>query len=61
MMEAFTKDELVTLAFELSVDYESLPEGRDAFGRELVVYLQRRKRLHELVEACRRARPDTAW
>jgi hypothetical protein len=61
MMDAFTKDELVTLAFELSVDYESLPEGRDAFGRELIVYLQRRKRLHELVEACRRARPDTAW
>jgi hypothetical protein len=61
MIDAFTKDELITLAFELSVDYESLPEARDAFGRELIVYLQRRKRLHELVTACRRARPNTAW
>jgi hypothetical protein len=61
MIDAFTKDELVTLAFELSVDYESLPDGRDAFGRELIVYLQRRKRLPELVEACRRLRPNTTW
>lgn len=61
MLDAFTKEEMITIAFELNVDYESLPESRDAFGRELIVYLQRRKRLHELVEACRRARPNTEW
>lgn len=61
LTDAFNKDELQTLAFELRVDYENLPEAKDSFARELIVYLQRRKRLHELVDSCRRLRPNTAW
>jgi hypothetical protein len=50
LTESFSKSELQTLAFELRVDYENLPEAKDDFARELIVYLQRRKRLQELIE-----------
>ena len=33
----FDKEELRTLAFELRVDYDNLPEAKDAFARELIV------------------------
>lgn len=58
---SFSKEELHTIAFELRVDYENLPDAKDGFARELIVHLQRRKRLHELVEVLRRERPDTTW
>ncbi|MCI0399569.1 MAG: SIR2 family protein [Chloroflexi bacterium] len=57
----FNRDELRTLAFELRVDYENLPEAKEGFARDLIVYLQHRKRLHELVEAGRRWRPEVTW
>lgn len=61
MVDAFNKDELQSLAFQLRVDYDNLPAAKDGFCRELIVYLQRRKRLHELLEACRELRPNTEW
>jgi hypothetical protein len=54
--DSFSKEELHTIAFELRVDYENLPDAKDSFARELIVYLQRRKRLHELIEVLRRER-----
>jgi hypothetical protein len=61
IMSSFSKNELMTLTFALHVDHETLPEVKDAFVRELIVYMQRRKRLHELVEACQQERPHLAW
>lgn len=61
LTHSFAKEELRTLAFELRVPYENLPEAKDGFARELIVYLQHRRRLHELVEVCRRQRPHTDW
>jgi hypothetical protein len=61
ILAAFDKEEMQTLAFELRVDYESLPERKDGFARELIVYLQNRKRLLELVDICRRERPSQEW
>jgi len=44
------------------VDYESLPgEGKRAKVRELIVYLERRGRLPELVKMGRELRPDVSW
>lgn len=59
--DSFSKEELHTIAFELRVDYENLPEAKDGLARELIVYLQRRKRLHELVDVLRRERPQMTW
>jgi hypothetical protein len=61
LLDTFNREEMTTLAFELQVDYENLPERKDGFARELIVYLQHRKRLHELVTICRRERPSHEW
>ena len=61
LLDSFDKEELTMVAFELRVDYENLPERKDGFARELIVYLQHRKRLHELVAICQRERPSQAW
>ncbi len=61
LVELFNKNEMMTLAFGLGVDYESLPAAKDAFARELIVYLQRRKRLHEMIATCRQERPSVVW
>ena len=58
----FNEEELRTLCFELAVDYDDLPgRGKAAHARELIVYLERRGRISELIEAGRRLRPDIAW
>lgn len=61
MVDAFNKEELITLAFELRVDYENLPDPKDSFARELIVYMQNRKRLFELIDICRERRPAWEW
>lgn len=61
LMGSFGQSELRTMAFKLNVDYELLPAPKDDFARELIVYLQNRDRLHELIESCRRERPHIAW
>jgi hypothetical protein len=61
LTDSFDKEEMTMLAFELRVDYENLPERKDGFARELIVYLQHRKRLYELVTICQRERPSKEW
>jgi hypothetical protein len=61
LLEAFSKDELIDLAFELGVAGDDLPEERPALARELVLYLSRRGRLGELVAAGHRLRPGLDW
>jgi hypothetical protein len=51
--------ELHTLCFDLGLDYNDLPgEGTKNKARELVVYLDKRVRIEELVEWLDKSRPD---
>jgi len=62
LIRCFDENELRDLCFDLGVDYESLPgEGKRAKVRELIVYLERRGRLPELVKMGRELRPDVSW
>ena len=54
--------ELRTFCFHLNVDYDDLPAvGRANKARELIVFLERRARLPELVKVGRELRPDIPW
>lgn len=60
--EYFDDDELRTLCFDLSVDYESLPSmGKAGKARDLVAYMQRNGRLQELIDVGKRERPFLEW
>jgi hypothetical protein len=52
IVERYDLEDLRTLCFDLSVDYDSLGgEGKAARARELVAFMQRHGRLGELVAA----------
>ena len=54
----FSDSELRDVCFDLGIDYENLGgDAKAGKARELVVYCQRRNRLAELEDACRRLRP----
>ncbi len=58
----FDEGELRTLAFDLDVDYDSLPDqGKANKARELVAYLERRDRILELLQVGQRLQPDILW
>lgn len=62
LRRSFGEGDLRDLCYELRVSYEDLPgEDRASAARELVKYLDRRGRLHELVESCARRRPNVSW
>jgi len=58
----FDIEELRTLCFDLGVDYDDLRgEGKTGKVRELVAHFERRGLVHELIEACKRERPNVRW
>jgi hypothetical protein len=58
----FSEGELRTLCFDLGVGYEDLVgEGKADKARELVAYLERRKRIPDLIRIGERSRPDIPW
>lgn len=64
LTRGFNEEELKTLAFELSVDYDSLPAaGKSGKARELISYFDRRAQLPDLAAAVRKVRPflDTTY
>lgn len=61
IIDRFNKEELRTLCWELGVDYDDLRgEGKTAKALELVTYMQRRNRLHELAAKVRALRSTGA-
>jgi len=55
-------EELRTLCFQLDVPYDDLRgEGKRGRARELLLFLERRQRLSELIVLARRERPDIPW
>lgn len=60
--ERFSEGELRTLATDLEIDYDNLPDqGKENKARELVSFLQRRNQLHKLAEIAKNQRPDIDW
>jgi two-component system response regulator AtoC len=54
--------DLRTVCFDLGLDFDDLPgEGRVNKARELIVYLEHRRRIPELLEMGYKLRPDVAW
>lgn len=59
LLQAFNESELRDICFSLRVDYEEIyGEGKRDKTRELILYLERRGRISELVEICRQLRPN---
>jgi outer membrane protein assembly factor BamB len=62
LTQHFDEEELRTLCFGLGVNYDDLrAAGRAGKARELVIYLERRGRLDELLLLCQQERPHLAW
>lgn len=62
LIEKFDEGELRTLAHDLIIDYDNLPDqGKANKARELISFLERRNQLPKLVEAGKRLRPDIRW
>lgn len=58
----FDDGELHDLCFDLHIEYDDLPgAGRKDKVRELVARCERHGRIPELVEECRRLRPNASW
>ena len=59
LTDYFSDEELQTLCFRLSVDYDILEgKGKEGKARGLIIYLKHRERLVELVEQIRHLRPN---
>lgn len=62
LVEACGVDDLKLLCFDLGVDYDDLPGTvRSTKVVELLTYLDRRRRLPDLLRVGRDQRPDIAW
>jgi hypothetical protein len=58
----FDEGDLHTLCFKLAVDYDSLPgQGKADKARDLIVYLEHRRRIPDLLALGKKGRPDIAW
>ena len=55
----FNEEELRTLCFDMALDYDMLPgQGKGGKARELIAYLERRNRVHEIIGLIQNVRPD---
>lgn len=62
LVEYFDENDLRDLCFYLKVDYDSLPAvGKKDKARELIVYLERRNRVSELISLIQSERPMVEW
>jgi internalin A len=62
ILDYFDEAELKNLVFALNIDYDDLPGDRKSDKlRELVLLLNRRDRIHDLLEFCSNWRPKVSW
>jgi hypothetical protein len=62
LKDRLSESDVRTLCFCLGIEYEDLPgAGRNDKIRELLVYLERRDRLSDLIREGDRTRPDIPW
>lgn len=58
----FDEEELRDLCYHLEIDYANLAgQSKSGKARELIHYLQRRKRIPELIDYCKKRRPKEDW
>jgi hypothetical protein len=59
LVTRFSEEELKTLCFRLTIDFDSLPGvGRESKARELLMYLHRRQKIADLIRMIDKHRPD---
>lgn len=61
MSQNFSSEELQDIAFDLDIDYDSLPEEGSKKVRGLIEYCKRRGRLEQLVGECEIRRKNVNW
>jgi len=62
ILNGFDENELQDLFFYLQIEYTDIPgDTRRDKARELILYLNRRGRIDELIELCRGLRPKIDW
>jgi hypothetical protein len=62
LVASFDEEELYTLCFDLGIRYDDLSgKGTAGRARELIAYLERHKRICELIGVGRHLRPDVHW
>ena len=62
LTECFTDEELHVLCFDMGIDYEDLGgQIKSAKAMALVTYCKYRGIVPQLVEACRKLRPNLSW
>jgi internalin A len=62
LIEHFSNSELNDLCFDLGIDYESIKgQAKSDKARELIAHVRRHGRTDELIQLCRRLRPNANW
>jgi predicted component of type VI protein secretion system len=62
LTNSFSESELNDLCFDLGIDYDNLAgQTKSAKARELILYIQRRGWLNQLIARCRELRPNLDW
>lgn len=62
LVRHFNQDELDNLLFEMGEQPDMLPSGNlTSRAQAIVQHMERRGRIDDLIEACRRHRPHVAW
>ncbi len=62
LITSYSFEELKTVCFHIGVDFDNLPgDGKEAKARELLLHLERRHKLPELIEYCSQDRPNFPW
>jgi hypothetical protein len=61
--DAFSLSELATLCADLGIDYERVSGNSDkeAKAREIILYLQRRQKIPDLIDYCKKHRAGYDW
>lgn len=57
----FSREELLTLAFDLGLHHENLPTTLDSLTRELVAACDRQMRVEELLDLAQEVQPNQPW
>ena len=61
LVDHFSKEELVTLCFDLGIEHESLPETKASLSVGLVDYCEHHGMIPKLLDMCRQSRSDVDW
>ena len=61
VVDAFSKEEIRNICYELGLDYEEFPDAESGLVRELLIECEIRGTIPEMISICRRERPKQVW